>query len=93
MAVITPAGLVGKVSAAADDYAYVLLMTDINFSVSVKIQETRREAVLSGTGAGRCILKYVPVDVVIKEGEVAVTSGFDELFPQELPVVYVSRIA
>ena len=53
MAVITPSGLVGKVSSAADNYAYVLLMTDINFSAAVRIQETRKEAILSGTGARR----------------------------------------
>jgi len=93
MAVITPSGLVGKVSSAADNYAYVLLMTDINFSASVRIQETRKEALLSGTGARRCVLKYVPEEDVIKEGEVVVTSGFDELFPQEVPVGYVSRVS
>ena len=93
MAVITPSGLVGKVSSAADNYAYVLLMTDINFSVSVRIQETRKEALLSGTGARRCVLKYVPEEDVIKEGEVVVTSGFDDLFPQEVPVGYVSRVS
>jgi rod shape-determining protein MreC len=92
MAVITPSGLVGKVTSAADNYAYVLLMTDINFSVSVRIQETRKEAILSGTGGRRCVLKYVPVEDVVKEGEVVVTSGFDDLFPQEVPVGYVSRV-
>ena len=30
---------------------------------------------------------------MIKEGEVVVTSGFDELFPQEVPVGYVSRVS
>lgn len=93
MAVITPSGLVGKVSSAADNYAYVLLMTDINFSAAVRIQETRKEALLSGTGARRCVLKYVPEEDVIKEREVVVTSGFDELFPQEVPVGYVSRVS
>ncbi|MCL5421098.1 MAG: rod shape-determining protein MreC [Nitrospirae bacterium] len=93
MAVITPSGLVGKVSSAADNYAYVLLMTDINFSAAVRIQETRKEALLSGTGARRCVLKYVPEEDVIKGGEVVVTSGFDELFPQEVPVGYVSRVS
>jgi len=93
MAAITPSGLVGKVSLAADNYAYVLLMTDINFSAAVRIQETRKEAILSGTGARRCVLKYVPEEDVIKEGEVVVTSGFDELFPQEVPVGYVSRVS
>ena len=93
MAVITPAGLVGKVSSVADNYAYVLLMTDINFSAAVRMQETRKEAILSGTGARRCILKYIPEEDMIKEGEVAVTTGFDELFPQEVPVGYVSRVS
>jgi len=93
MAVITPSGLVGKVSSAADKYAYVLLMTDINFSASVRIQETRKEAVLSGTGARRCVLKYVPQEDVIKEGEVVVTSGFDDLFPQEVPAGFVSSVS
>jgi rod shape-determining protein MreC len=93
MAVITPSGLVGKVSSAADHYAYVLLMTDINFSASVRIQETRKEAILSGTGARRCVLKYVPQEDVIKEGEVVVTSGFDDLFPQEVPAGFVSSVS
>jgi rod shape-determining protein MreC len=93
MAVITPAGLAGKVSLVADGSAYVLLMTDINFSASVRVQETRQEAILSGTGGSRCILKYVPQEVVMKEGEIVVTSGFDELFPQEVPVGYISKVS
>jgi len=92
MAAVTPSGLVGKVSMAADTYAYVLLMNDINFSASVRIQETRREAILSGTGGRRCILKYIPHEEEIKEGEVVVTSGFDDLFPPETPVGYISRV-
>lgn len=93
MAVITPLGLVGKVSTVDDNYAYVLLITDINFSAAVRIQETRKEAILSGTGTRRCILKYVPGEDDIKEGEVVVTSGFDDLFPKEMVVGYVSKVS
>jgi rod shape-determining protein MreC len=93
MAVITPVGLVGKVSMVQDGFAHILLMTDINFSAAVKIQETRRETILSGTGAGRCVLKYIPVEEEIKEGELVVTSGFDDLFPQDLIVGYVARVS
>ncbi len=92
MAVITPLGLVGKISAAADNYSYVLLITDISFSAAVKIQETRKEAILSGTGTGHCILKYVAEEDTIKQGNAIITSGFDDLFPQELVVGYVSRV-
>lgn len=93
MAVITPLGLVGKISMVTDHYAYVLLITDINFSAAVRIQETRKEAILSGTGARRCVLKYIPEEGVIKEGEAVVTSGFDDVFPQELIVGHVSKVS
>ncbi|GAB4415987.1 MAG: rod shape-determining protein MreC [Thermodesulfovibrionales bacterium] len=93
MAVITPRGLVGKVSLVDDSYAYVLLVTDINFSAAVKVQETRRDAILSGAGIGRCILKYIPQEEAVKKGEVIVTSGFDDLFPHDLVVGYVSKVS
>jgi rod shape-determining protein MreC len=93
MAVITPAGLIGKVSLVNNHYAYVLLITDINFSASVKIQETRKEAILSGTGSGSCIVKYIPQEEPLKEGGVVVTSGFDDLFPPEIPIGLISRVS
>lgn len=89
MAVITPKGLVGKVTYAADDTAYVLLITDANFSAAVKIEDTRRDAILSGNGSKYCILKYVPHEEDIKEGYTVATSGFDDFFPQDIPVGYV----
>ena len=93
MAVVTPLGLVGKVTAVTDHYAYVLLVTDINFSASVRIQNTRNEAILSGTGTRHCILKYIPDETSIQEGEMVVTTGFDDVFPQELIVGYVSKVS
>lgn len=92
MSVITPKGLVGKITLATDKQAYVLLLNDINFSVSVKFQETRKEGILSGTGSD-CILKYIPQEEAVKKGEALVTSGLDGLFPFELPVGYISKIS
>lgn len=92
MSVITPKGLVGKITLATDNKAYVLLLNDINFSVSVKIQETRKEGILAGTGSD-CILKYIPQEDVVKKGDLLVTSGLDGLFPFELPVGYISRVS
>lgn len=92
MSVITPKGLVGKITLATDNQAYVLLLNDINFSVSVRLQETRKEGILSGTGSG-CILKYISQEDVIKKGDMLVTSGLDGLFPSELPVGYIYRVS
>lgn len=93
MAVITPLGLVGKISGVTDHYAYVLLVTDINFSAAVRVQDTRKEGILSGTGTRRCVLKYIPEETSIQEGDVVVTTGFDDVFPQELIVGYVSKVS
>jgi len=91
-AAITPKGLAGKVYGVSRSYANLLLVTDINFSVSVRLQESRKEGVLSGAGTVTTLLKYIPPEEEIKTGEVVVTSGLDRLFPPGIPVGYVSKV-
>jgi rod shape-determining protein MreC len=92
MTAVTPRGLAGKITDVTGAYAHLLLLTDINFSAAVRLQESRREAVISGTGTGKCVLKYVPPDEKVKVGDVVVTSGLDALFPSGIPVGYVSKV-
>lgn len=92
MIAITDKGLVGKISGVSQSYSYLLLMVDINFSVAVRAQESRTEGVLSGSGFRKCQLKYIPYEEKIKKGDVIITSGLDELFPQGIPVGYISNV-
>ncbi len=92
MAVITPQGLVGKIYSVHDYYSEVLLLKDSNFSVAVRLQNSRREGVISGTGNDYCLLKYVPPEENVEIGEVVITSGFDGIFPEGLPVGVVSKV-
>lgn len=92
MTAITPRGLAGKILTSSESYSRLLLLTDINFSVSVRIQESRKEGILSGTGTRKCILKYVPYEEDMKIGDIVVTSGLDSLFPPGIPVGYVSKV-
>ncbi len=92
MSAITPKGLAGKVSAVRDNFADIMLLTDPNFSVAVRLQEGRHEGVLAGTGHRYCILKYVPTEETIKEGEIVITSGLDGIFPQGIPVGRVAKV-
>ncbi|NOX20540.1 MAG: rod shape-determining protein MreC [Nitrospirae bacterium] len=92
MAVVSVDGLVGKVFQVMKSYSKVLILTDVNFSTSVRIKESRTEGVLSGTGTGVCVLKYIPKDEEIKEGMTIITSGLDGLFPKGIPVGVISRI-
>lgn len=42
MTAITPKGLIGKISGVSNSYSYLLLLTDLNFSAAVRLQESRR---------------------------------------------------
>lgn len=91
MTAITTKGLVGKISEVSNSYSHLLLLTDINFSAAVRLQEGRSEGIISGTGL-KCQLKYIPYDEEVKVGDVLITSGLDSLFPKGIHVGYVSKV-
>jgi len=93
MVAVTDKGLVGKIAAVSPSYAYLLLLTDINFSAAARLQESRTEGVLSGTGFRTCQLKYIPYDEDLKRGAVIVTSGLDSIFPAGIPLGYISKVS
>lgn len=92
MAVITTKGIVGKIYSVRDDFSEVLLLRDPNFSVAVRLQSSRQEGVVSGTGYQYCILKYIPPDESVEKNDIVVTSGLDGIFPPGLPVGIVSSV-
>lgn len=92
MTAITPKGLIGKISGVSNSYSYLLLLTDLNFSAAVRLQENRREGIISGMGLRKCQLKYIPPEEEVKVGNIVITSGLDSLFPQGIPVGYISKV-
>ena len=92
MTAITSKGLVGKIIQVSTSSSSLLLLTDLNFSAAVRLQESRREGILAGSGLRRCKLEYIPPDEEVKQGVAVITSGLDSLFPQGLPVGYVSKV-
>jgi rod shape-determining protein MreC len=92
MIAVTEKGLVGKISEVSGSYSYLLLLSDINFSAAVRIQESRIEGVVSGTGFRKCQLKYIPYEEEVKKNSIIITSGLDQLLPRGIPVGYVSKV-
>ena len=92
MAVITPLGLIGKIYSVSASFSDVLLLRDPNFSVAVRLQNSRHEGVLSGTGNNYCRLKYISPEENVEKGEVVITSGVDGIFPEGMPVGVVSKV-
>jgi len=92
MSAITPKGFAGKIFNVTESYSNLLLLTDINFSAAVRLQESRKEGIISGTGTQKCILKYIPYEEEIIIGDIVITSGLDQLFPQGIPVGFISKV-
>lgn len=89
--VITPKGVVGKVLNVSSHFSEVILITDPNFSIAVRIERTRAEGVLTGKG-NICVVKYVPLEEEVVKGDRIITSGLDGIFPEGLLVGAVASV-
>lgn len=86
MAVITPAGIVGKVTAAYPLASMVLFMNDPLFAAGVISQKHHVQGTLKGQGNSPAIVDFVQNEQTVEEGEMFFTSGNDFIFPRGVPV-------
>lgn len=92
MIAVTPSGIVGRVLRVLKNRASIILITDINSSVAARIQSSRIEGILEGSGDNKCYLKYVPHEADVKIGAKIITSGLDGMFPPGLQIGYVADV-
>ncbi|SFG76470.1 rod shape-determining protein MreC [Desulfotomaculum arcticum] len=88
MAVITPAGLVGRVINVSADTAEVLLVTDPRSGVGCLVQDNRAPGVVEGVAGSRGELNmvHIPADMAPRKGDKIITSGFGSIYPKGIPV-------
>ncbi len=92
MAVITAAGIVGKVLHVYRTTSEVLLINDQSSGVGAILDQTRLQGILNGTAAGELVLGRVMSDESVPPGEMVLTSGGDGIFPKGLPIGKVTKI-
>ena len=91
MIVITPAGLVGKVTKSESSYSIVQTILNENIAVASMVESTRETTgILQGATDNKnknlTILSNIPIDSEIKEGDVILTSGLGGMYPQEIRI-------
>jgi rod shape-determining protein MreC len=93
MPVVVGHGVVGRVHAVTGSTADVLLLTDRNSSVAVRVERSRARANVRGTGStDGCRLEYALRSDDLVEGDLLMTSGTDGVFPRGLPVGKVASL-
>lgn len=93
-AVVTSAGLVGRIGEVAPGSSRVVLLTDPNASVACEVESTGVLGLLRFVPAPRprLLLTSVPFADTIKIGERVLTSGLSKRYPRGIPVGRVTRI-
>jgi rod shape-determining protein MreC len=85
-AVITPAGVVGRVIHTSNFFSIVQLIVDSQSAVGVLLESARRQGIVRGTGGRDLDLDYIDDDNDLKQGDTFLTSGLDRIYPKGLPV-------
>ena len=91
-AVITPAGVVGRVIHTSNFFSIVQLVIDSQSAVGVLLESTRRQGIVKGTGGRDLDLDYIDDDNDLKPGDLFLTSGLDRVYPKGLPVGVIVSI-
>ncbi len=93
MAVLTLAGVVGKIVSVSPHAAHLLLISSANSGVDALVQRSRVSGIVSGSIAGNCQLKYVQQGSDVVVGDVIITSGLDGVFPKGQQIGRVTGVA
>ena len=91
-AVITPAGVVGRVIHSGNFSSIVQLIVDSQSAAGVMLQSTRRQGIVRGTGGRDLDLDYIDDDNDLKEGDTFLTSGDDRIYPKGLSVGVIASV-
>ena len=93
MAVISTAGIVGKILLVYPTSAQVLLVNDQSSGVGAILEKSRLQGVLRGTPNGEIVMERVMSDEQVEAGETVLTSGGDQVFPKGLPIGTVTKVS
>ncbi|HZA35936.1 MAG TPA: rod shape-determining protein MreC [Vicinamibacterales bacterium] len=92
MAVISPAGVVGRIIVPSAHAAKVQLLIDLNAAAGAVIERSRAQGVVVGTGSDTLRLDYVSGSIEIRTGDTVITSGIDGIYPKGFVIGRVETV-
>lgn len=96
MAVVTEAGLVGKIVQVDASTSDVSLITDPQFEVGFQLRKSKAIGVMHGNGAGKPLAVddgSIKPDVKVAKGDDVITSGLaTSAFPPDIPIGHIRSV-
>ena len=92
-AVLDDRGLIGQTTHVGPWSAEVILITDPEHAVPVRIERTGLRTIAVGGGDGSSLaLPYLPSNADVRTGDLLVTSGLGGVFPEGYPVARITEV-
>ncbi len=94
MGVISPQGVVGKVTSCSDHFSVVTSILHLDYKLSSQIKKSGSIGMIEWDGRNSQLtqMKFVPRYIEIKAGDTVVTSSYNSVFPQGIPVGVIKQI-
>jgi rod shape-determining protein MreC len=92
MAVVAPAGIVGRIVTSSARSAKVQLLIDRNAAAGALVERTRAQGVVIGDGDNRLQMEYVSEVADIVVGDVVVSAGIDGIYPKGFVIGHVESV-
>lgn len=94
MAVITSNGIVGKVESVSTNFSTVISVLHTGYYVAAKISPAEIQCTIKWNAESSKLSEvlYVPRHLKVVPGDTLVTSGFNAIFPAEIPVGTLSEV-
>ncbi|RJO66412.1 MAG: rod shape-determining protein MreC [Myxococcales bacterium] len=94
--VVSDAGVIGRIVETYGWTSKVMLMIDPNSSIDAVVRRTGAQGIIQGTNARydlACQFAFSLRTEEVKEGDVVVTSGLDQMFPPGLTLGRVTQVS
>lgn len=91
--VVNELGLVGRIITVGKSSSRVLLLTDLNSRVPVRVSRSGMLGILEGRNSEAMKLNFLSADAEIRVGDRIITSGHGSMFPPDLPIGEVTSVS
>ena len=93
MAVVTDAGLVGRVYATSQHFSLVQMLFNTDLRVAAKIARNRIEGIITWDGGPSLAMHDIPKALDVKRGDLVITSQYSSFFPADVTIGTIDSIA
>lgn len=90
---LTADGLVGKIVNVDENHSICQILLDPSSRVSAKIQRNRELGVVAWDGGNNLKLLYITRTIKVYVGDVIITSGMSQIFPENIKIGVVVRVS